>query len=567
MRRKKQPPFSTREKVNPSFYGPGYKDLAHLTDDELVQHWRTYGAGERRIPSWTALRRAMKANGMPYREFNWPDYLALNPDLLNSPVDNPALLGLHYYRAGHAEGRPVKVTIANDIPHQILRTVPPATDDDRYWGVPYKKPADFSPRWDRRAQQAFARGSEDPLNSLSLVDFIIETYLYFLDAVPSHAELAQWCAEVDCGLRTRFEIFSLIAGHRRNMSRAEILVDLQSPLDPPVPSVDDGDIIHVMGFPIITVSEWTADAERIRRENPHLAQLPSLSNGRRSDTPLIEHTPTASVLCSLYRTDEYLDSFLGNILQQTAFHRCEFILTLVDPSDYELSTCQQIARAYHNVVLDHVEERIGIYTAWNRGVQQARGRFLTNMNVDDLRRDDSLELQINLIDSFPWIDVVYQDVFVTIDRTLGWGLVEEIGARTNLPAATISTFMSRLNPPHNGPMWRKSLHDEIGWFDETYKSAGDVDFWIRCARAGKIFYKSSDIHVAYFDNPEGMSTRVDGPGVREHREILRRHRDLLVLPRPSTFEVVVDVDEQVKLRADRISEGLIDEICRRRDSQ
>lgn len=75
---------------------------------------------------------------------------------------------------------------------------------------------------------------------------------------------------------------------------------------------------------------------------------------------------------------------------------------------------------------------------------------------------------------------------------------------------------------------RKSLHDELGYFDTEFKSAGDYEFWMRCMDANKIFYKINEPHVAYFQNPEGISTCADTRGVQEARKILQQYSRKLI---------------------------------------
>jgi hypothetical protein len=72
-------------------------------------------------------------------------------------------------------------------------------------------------------------------------------------------------------------------------------------------------------------------------------------------------------------------------------------------------------------------------------------------------------------------------------------------------------------------MWRRSIHDDIGYFNEIYKSAGDFDFWCRCLLANKTFFKINDPHVVYFQNPAGLSTKGDGVGSKEATEIMNKY--------------------------------------------
>ena len=59
---------------------------------------------------------------------------------------------------------------------------------------------------------------------------------------------------------------------------------------------------------------------------------------------------------------------------------------------------------------------------------------------------------------------------------------------------------------HMGPqaMWRKSLHEEIGYFDEVLESATDYEFWCRIATRYSMKHVPAFLGL-YFDNPKGNS--------------------------------------------------------------
>ena len=62
------------------------------------------------------------------------------------------------------------------------------------------------------------------------------------------------------------------------------------------------------------------------------------------------------------------------------------------------------------------------------------------------------------------------------------------------------------NSPHCMPLWKKSLHDRYGYFDEKYLTAADGDLWLRCAVAGcKISMINHPVGL-YYENPNGRST-------------------------------------------------------------
>jgi SAM-dependent methyltransferase len=290
---------------------------------------------------------------------------------------------------------------------------------------------------------------------------------------------------------------------------------------------------EIFGREVMSQSEWRTKADKVTESLPYVAPLVSL----RRELSLKDYkqvaeknssaTPRASIIASLYRSSDFLDSYLGNLLEQTIFEECEFCLVLVDPSSEELHLATSFAQNFSNVKLKVIPELIGIYKAWNFAIEMSRSPYLTNANADDLRRRDSLELQVNLLDRFNWVDVVYQDFYYSYDSTLAWEYVAAVNARCELSHVSPASLLSGVNAPHNAPMWRKSLHGELGMFDETLQSASDYDFWLRCAQAGKQFFKIRDPHVAYFLNPNGLSTQADGPGSTEPRIVQERYSHLL----------------------------------------
>jgi len=56
------------------------------------------------------------------------------------------------------------------------------------------------------------------------------------------------------------------------------------------------------------------------------------------------------------------------------------------------------------------------------------------------------------------------------------------------------------------PLWKKNLHDKFGYFDTSYKTAADGDFWLRCAVNGANIKLINHPVGLYYENPTGRST-------------------------------------------------------------
>ena len=293
------------------------------------------------------------------------------------------------------------------------------------------------------------------------------------------------------------------------------------------PVMNNPDVISLFGSRgHVSRSDWNTIAAFI---SPHDSVQTVF--GRGSVVTMNEKSGcVVSIITSLYRGGDFIGPFLENITSQTIFQsHCELIIIDAASPDGEQVTIEKYRKRYNNIMYRRVDRCIGIYEAWNIGVAMARGKYLTNANLDDLRRSDSLEIQAAILDTMNFVDVTYQDVFYSFEPGLSFDQIAAHNLRTGLPIVSQYNLME-FNSPHNAPMWRKSLHDEVGLFDENLRSAADFDFWIRCRIAGKVFYKVNDPHVAYYVNPRGVSTRPDTPGMAEANAISRKYYRKLVSP-------------------------------------
>jgi len=290
-------------------------------------------------------------------------------------------------------------------------------------------------------------------------------------------------------------------------------------------TVHDGLSCQVMGTSrFVTADDWKTKARGMQKKS---AATPDERYTHKFSIKSKPHF-LVTAIASLYRGGDFIEQFMDNITSQGIFDDyCELVIVDADSPEHEYETIKRYLAKHKNINYIRMNYRIGIYDAWNVGAKAARGDYLTNTNLDDLRRNDSLERQAAVLDNLPFVDVTYQDLYYTFDPRLSFEEISSFGYETNLPIVTTYNLM-QYNSPHNAPMWRKSLHEELGYFNTHYKSAGDYEFWMRCLAAGKCFYKLNDPHVVYYQNPNGLSTRPDTRGVVEAKEIHKTYGRKLV---------------------------------------
>jgi len=132
----------------------------------------------------------------------------------------------------------------------------------------------------------------------------------------------------------------------------------------------------------------------------------------------------------------------------------------------------------------------------------ARADFIANANIDDHRNPEILEMHARALEENPGVDLVYSDFYIS-DRPRRF---EESSACYLHAKGEFSLRNTEMCQPGPFPMWRKSVHDKYGYFDESYKSAGDWEFWCRLVHAGVFFKRIPGISGTFYGNPTGLSS-------------------------------------------------------------
>ena len=236
-----------------------------------------------------------------------------------------------------------------------------------------------------------------------------------------------------------------------------------------------------------------------------------VSNFHEDEAPGVDvkDLPKISLITSVYKAD-YIDQLMEDVTRQTIFEeKCEWIILNVDPpgEEYDEEVILKYAKMYpKNIIYKRLNEDPGIYDTWNMGIKMATGEFVTNVNCDDRRPAWAYEKQAKLLVANPDVDLVYNDSYIVREPNVMWEDVDKLKAKRYNFEKFSKEAMLRSNLPHNNPMWRKRFTIPMEYFNQYYKSAGDWDFWLRCAFGGCKFKKCQDILGVYYFNPTGMST-------------------------------------------------------------
>ncbi len=288
------------------------------------------------------------------------------------------------------------------------------------------------------------------------------------------------------------------------------------------------ELVQLGDGPFFSASDWFSDYKTALASYEVSATPPRESDiaNHGAPSPANLDVPLVSVICSLYRGMSYIRPYLENITSQIDFDSCELIIIDANSPEREEEVIREFQQQFPNIIYRRMDSRIGIYEAWNVGIKMSRGGYVTNANLDDNRAPDSLIVAAEYLDKHPDVDVVYGDYHYSLVPHAPWDVIEGLGYTTDSPRLTTYNLLDH-NHPHSAPVWRRTLHDECGWFDIDLASASDWEFWLRCAAANKRFKKLPQPISVYYFNPEGMSSARTSVGPLEQWGIRDRYRELL----------------------------------------
>ena len=213
-------------------------------------------------------------------------------------------------------------------------------------------------------------------------------------------------------------------------------------------------------------------------------------------------TKRISSITPCYNGGRYLEGFLGNVTSMVNLDEIEIVLDHNAPEQWEIDLVKKYQDEYPGVFVHNIKEHVdNIARSMNDCWNLASGKYVAIWNIDDLRVPNSLKLQADFLDKNPAHGVAHGN-FVIVN-TFGSGTGQLVDH-----SEYFSPHKELTRGMVTGPflMWRNSLKETAGMFDEQLVSGADFDLSIRLAANSKVGV-INEVLGAYLDEGKGASTR------------------------------------------------------------
>jgi glycosyltransferase involved in cell wall biosynthesis len=223
-------------------------------------------------------------------------------------------------------------------------------------------------------------------------------------------------------------------------------------------------------------------------------------------------TPILSAIVSTYNAERFMRGCLEDLLAQTIAGRMEIVVVDACSPQREGDIVRELAATHPNIRYIRAETRETVYASWNRGIQNARGKYVTSANTDDRHRKDGLERLVDTLERDPGAALAYADVVITFQENETFDEASKVFSYAWPELDRRRLFEVCAVGPQ--PVWRRELHDRYGWFDPAFTSAGDYEFWLRLG------VRERFVHI-----PELLGLYLAAPGSVEHQNLALSTRE------------------------------------------
>jgi len=188
-------------------------------------------------------------------------------------------------------------------------------------------------------------------------------------------------------------------------------------------------------------------------------------------------TPNITVIVSVYKAEEFIVECLSDLANQTIKDRLEIVIVDAASPEKEWKIIREFQDILPNIMYIRTPSRIGIYAAWNVAIKNSSADYITTFSTNDRLCSSAYEQLSDALDFNPEIMLVYGDTYLTATPHQTFECHDRIGEYRWPHYSYEYLVATNCVGPH--PMWRRTVHNSIGYFDEQYVALADQELWLR----------------------------------------------------------------------------------------
>lgn len=218
-----------------------------------------------------------------------------------------------------------------------------------------------------------------------------------------------------------------------------------------------------------------------------------------------------SVIIPVHNGERFLAEVIRNVLEQQ-YQPLEIIVI----DDGSTDNTRSIANHYKGTIRYIYQSNQGPSAARNLGIKVSQGNIIAFLDVDDLWTPNKLSSQIHVLTQEPSFDIVQ-------------GLIKEMKLDESISGSGLA-FEESSEPYHflnlGSAIYRKSVFDRVGLFDETLRDNEDTDWFLRAWKANISKKVINEVTLYYRKHEHNVTHKQKHLVYFGLPKIFKKHRDI-----------------------------------------
>lgn len=221
--------------------------------------------------------------------------------------------------------------------------------------------------------------------------------------------------------------------------------------------------------------------------------LSTLANAEHLVSAEIHSAPLVSVVIPTYNRARTIRKALDTALEQT-YQNIEIIVV----DDGSTDETENVLAFYEGRIRYFKQANQGASAARNRGIREARGKYIAFLDSDDQWLPNKLEKQIALLESQP--DLSFVACLSTVEKRTYAGYEDHASQFIRFIVQPFTQNMTRY-------VVRRDCFEQHGYFDPTLQGPEDWELWLRFLQRGCRFGYVPEPLMIYVSSDDSISSR------------------------------------------------------------
>jgi glycosyltransferase involved in cell wall biosynthesis len=186
----------------------------------------------------------------------------------------------------------------------------------------------------------------------------------------------------------------------------------------------------------------------------------------------------AGIVVSLYKAASKLPFFMRSLNNVRLCSKAPFEVLFIDsgsPQDELAAYKAAVAETRLECLYARTDQRETIQAAWNRGLGLSRAPYVTFLGVDEMLRPDALDTLVRILDAEPGIDWVQgHGVITAVDKNGAYD--RDVMPYSRTAPSKYYHYLDCTYLSYVGGLYRRSIHERLGYYDPSFRAAGDTEF-------------------------------------------------------------------------------------------